>query len=70
MSVSRLDGRAPDGKDFANYFCTYAYLYHQVRWPPFGTIQAMPPGDLQYRAESAHRLPGQDFTEQPLFFNI
>ena len=28
--VSRLDGRAPDGKDFANYFCTYAYLYHQV----------------------------------------
>jgi hypothetical protein len=30
MSVSRLDGRAPDGKDFANYFCTYAYLYHQV----------------------------------------
>lgn len=29
MSVSRLDGRAPDGKDFANYFCTYAYIYHQ-----------------------------------------
>ena len=29
--MSRLDGRAPDGKDFANYFCTYAYLYHQVR---------------------------------------
>jgi hypothetical protein len=28
--ISRLDGRAPDGKDFANYFCTYAFLYHQV----------------------------------------
>eukprot|EP00775_Hariotina_reticulata_P004143 gene4143-4392_t len=27
--LSRLDGRAPDGKDFANYFCTYAFLYHQ-----------------------------------------
>lgn len=29
-SVSQLDGQAPDGQDFANYFCTYAYLYHQV----------------------------------------
>lgn len=29
--LSNLDGRAPDGTDFANYFCTYAYLYHQVR---------------------------------------
>eukprot|EP00882_Tetradesmus_deserticola_P026662 GHRQ01029430.1.p1 GENE.GHRQ01029430.1~~GHRQ01029430.1.p1 ORF type:complete len:489 (+),score=148.86 GHRQ01029430.1:167-1633(+) len=27
--TSRLDGKAPDGSDFANYFCTYAYLYHQ-----------------------------------------
>jgi hypothetical protein len=27
---SRLDGKAPEGSDFANYFCTYAYLYHQV----------------------------------------
>ncbi|KAF6257552.1 protein arginine N-methyltransferase [Scenedesmus sp. NREL 46B-D3] len=26
---SRLDGKAPEGSDFANYFCTYAYLYHQ-----------------------------------------
>eukprot|EP00197_Chlamydomonas_leiostraca_P014660 CAMPEP_0202867434 /NCGR_PEP_ID=MMETSP1391-20130828/9431_1 /ASSEMBLY_ACC=CAM_ASM_000867 /TAXON_ID=1034604 /ORGANISM="Chlamydomonas leiostraca, Strain SAG 11-49" /LENGTH=379 /DNA_ID=CAMNT_0049547481 /DNA_START=156 /DNA_END=1295 /DNA_ORIENTATION=+ len=25
----RLDGKAPDPEDFANYFCTYAYLYHQ-----------------------------------------
>lgn len=23
-------GAAPDSTDFANYFCTYAYLYHQV----------------------------------------
>ncbi|KAF8070949.1 PRMT10 [Scenedesmus sp. PABB004] len=28
-ALSKLDGRAPDGKDFANYFCTYAFLYHQ-----------------------------------------
>eukprot|EP00955_Chlamydomonas_euryale_P098028 365122-Chlamydomonas_euryale.AAC.27 len=25
------DGAAPDPTDFANYFCTYGYLYHQVR---------------------------------------
>ena len=29
--VSELDGQAPESTDFANYFCTYAYLYHQVR---------------------------------------
>ena len=28
--VSELDGSAPESTDFANYFCTYAYLYHQV----------------------------------------
>lgn len=22
-------GKAPDAVDFANYFCTYGYLYHQ-----------------------------------------
>eukprot|EP01026_Neomeris_dumetosa_P044783 TRINITY_DN3792_c0_g2_i3.p1 TRINITY_DN3792_c0_g2~~TRINITY_DN3792_c0_g2_i3.p1 ORF type:complete len:468 (-),score=63.65 TRINITY_DN3792_c0_g2_i3:547-1950(-) len=27
--VSSLDGQAPDTTDYANYFCTYAYLYHQ-----------------------------------------
>lgn len=27
--VSELDGSAPEGTDYANYFCTYAYLYHQ-----------------------------------------
>ncbi|KAI3428836.1 hypothetical protein D9Q98_007653 [Chlorella vulgaris] len=27
--VSNLDGDAPESTDFANYFCTYAYLYHQ-----------------------------------------
>lgn len=27
--VSDLDGKAPESTDFANYFCTYAYLYHQ-----------------------------------------
>jgi hypothetical protein len=30
QKVSALDGQAPEGTDFANYFCTYAYLYHQV----------------------------------------
>ena len=29
--VSDLDGKAPAPSDWANYFCTYAYLYHQVR---------------------------------------
>ena len=29
--VSDLDGRPPESTDFANYFCTYAYIYHQVR---------------------------------------
>ncbi|EFN58096.1 hypothetical protein CHLNCDRAFT_142415 [Chlorella variabilis] len=28
-SVSALDGEAPESTDFANYFCTYSYLYHQ-----------------------------------------
>ncbi|KAG7672538.1 hypothetical protein Ndes2526B_g08945 [Nannochloris sp. 'desiccata'] len=27
--VSNLDGEAPESTDFANYFCTYAYIYHQ-----------------------------------------
>jgi len=27
--VSDKDGEAPEATDFANYFCTYAYLYHQ-----------------------------------------
>ncbi|KAL3156498.1 hypothetical protein ABBQ38_000798 [Trebouxia sp. C0009 RCD-2024] len=27
--VSDLDGSAPESTDYANYFCTYAYLYHQ-----------------------------------------
>ena len=29
--VSEFDGEAPESTDFANYFCTYAYIYHQVR---------------------------------------
>ncbi len=29
--VSNLDGKPPEEADFANYFCTYAFLYHQVR---------------------------------------
>lgn len=31
MSGSRLDGRAPDGKDFANYFCKYCFVRLRVR---------------------------------------
>lgn len=27
------DGEAPEKTDYANYFCTYAYLYHQVKQP-------------------------------------
>lgn len=27
--LSDLDGKPPDNADFANYFCTYAFLYHQ-----------------------------------------
>ncbi|CAG9460576.1 unnamed protein product [Pedinophyceae sp. YPF-701] len=27
--LSHLDGQAPESTDFANYFCTYGYLYHQ-----------------------------------------
>jgi len=27
--LSSLDGDAPESTDFANYFCTYGYLYHQ-----------------------------------------
>ena len=31
MPVGPLpDGQAPESTDFANYFCTYAYIYHQV----------------------------------------
>ena len=31
VQVSSLDGSAPDATDFANYFCTYGCVYHQVR---------------------------------------
>lgn len=30
---STLDGKAPEATDFANYFCTYSYIYH-VRHHP------------------------------------
>lgn len=29
--VSTHDGQAPGETDFANYFCTYGYVFHQVR---------------------------------------
>lgn len=28
--LSKLDGDAPDTTDFANYFCTYGFVFHQV----------------------------------------
>ena len=28
--LSDLDGQEPESTDYANYFCTYSYLYHQV----------------------------------------
>ena len=30
-TVSHQSGDAPESTDFANYFCTYAFLYHQAR---------------------------------------
>lgn len=30
VKVSDLDGLDPESTDFANYFCTYGYIYHQV----------------------------------------
>eukprot|EP00798_Chlamydomonas_sp_ICE-L_P031985 gene31985-33911_t len=27
--INAIEGAAPEATDFANYFCTYAYLYHQ-----------------------------------------
>ena len=29
-TASDLKGQDPDATDFANYFCTYAFLFHQV----------------------------------------
>lgn len=29
--TSTLDGKAPEATDFANYFCTYSYIYHVSR---------------------------------------
>ncbi|KAG1680823.1 hypothetical protein FOA52_008156 [Chlamydomonas sp. UWO 241] len=29
IASSMTEGAAPDATDFANYFCTYGYLYHQ-----------------------------------------
>ena len=31
--LKELRGQDPNSTDFANYFCTYAFLYHQV-WSP------------------------------------
>lgn len=28
--VSALDGAPPESTDYANYFCTYSFLYHQA----------------------------------------
>ena len=28
--VSDLDGKPPESTDYANYFCTYSFLYHQA----------------------------------------
>lgn len=32
--TAAVDGLAPEATDFANYFCTYAFLYHQVTFLP------------------------------------
>ena len=29
QKISELDGAAPESTDYANYFCTYSFLYHQ-----------------------------------------
>lgn len=48
--VSELDGKAPESTDYANYFCTYAFLYHQVfrlGHPIFYLLQTWQAGLLQ-----------------------
>jgi hypothetical protein len=42
MSVSRLDGRAPDGKDFANYFCEYCFFCLTDPGCLFSPLQEVP----------------------------
>lgn len=37
--VSDLDGSAPDSTDFANYFCAYGYIYHQVWGIVFSSLR-------------------------------
>ena len=36
--ASDLKGQDPDATDFANYFCTYAFLFHQVSGPVVSQI--------------------------------
>lgn len=38
IKVSDLDGLDPESTDFANYFCTYGYLYHQARQALAGLV--------------------------------
>lgn len=41
--LSQLDGQAPESTDFANYFCTYAFLYHQVSFTKVRSAPLHPP---------------------------
>lgn len=58
----RLQGKAPDDKDFANYFCTYAYLYHQVAYPAAAVTM------YSGLHSDGGLLPARSTVEQQLFF--
>ena len=57
------DGQAPESTDYANYFCTYSYLYHQVRsrrpWPRRATPS--PRDGAPSRTPLAPRTPSSFF---------
>ena len=40
-SPSTLDGKAPEATDFANYFCTYSYIYHVSLSASSATFKAL-----------------------------
>ncbi len=48
-----LKGADPESTDFANYFCTYAYIYHQVRAVMLRKVARGPPSTPTSRALAA-----------------
>ena len=74
---SDLDGRAPEATDFANYFCTYAFLYHQVCLPrgqPTPTlcsssssshIPRVSASSTPFRTHGSHHLTADNLSNRP-----